>query len=163
MFVQLLYCAILHAFSLVDKPDELVSGVNIVRKPALQLSVPTPKRAYISNALLPRMDKLIPKTCLTWWFRVASSPGPLAMRNNSVTFDPPSYNSTVQRSMLKKHSWGEPGDKAWFRGNFSLNDVEPSICVAYCTSRWCRLASPISEAVGWLVCVCGFLYANLEY
>ena len=53
----------------------------------------------------------------------------------------------VQRSMLK------PGDEAWFRGNFSLNDVEPSNCVGYCTSRWCRLAGPISEAVGWLVCV----------
>ena len=118
-----------------------------MRKPALQLSVPTPKRAYISNVLLPRMDKLIPKTCLIWWFRVASSPDPLTMHNNSVTFDPPSYNLTVQRSMLKKHSWGEPGDKAWFRWNVSLNDVEPSNCVAYCISRWCRLAGPIS-------CVC---------
>ena len=37
------YCML---FSLAHKPDELVSGVNIVRKPALQLSVPTPKRAY---------------------------------------------------------------------------------------------------------------------
>ena len=49
------YCML---FGLADKLDELVSGVNIVRKPALQLSVPTPKRAY---KLLARMDK-IPKT-----------------------------------------------------------------------------------------------------